>query len=61
MRLLSFFIVDCGSNATGFLRDTYEGASPRARGRLNEADGKVRVQDDVCLLLEGGFSLYGRD
>ena len=25
-------------------------ASPRARGRLNEAGGKVRVQDGVCLL-----------
>ena len=44
---------DCGSNATGFLRDAYEGASPRARTRLNEAGGNVRVQDGVCLLREG--------
>ena len=48
--LFSFFIVDCGPNATGFLRDAYEGTSPRARGRLNEAGGKVRAQDGVCLL-----------
>ena len=48
------FIVACGSNATGFLRGAYEGASPRARGTLNETGGKVRVQDDgVCLLREG--------
>ena len=51
--LLLFFIVDCGSNATGFLRDAYEGASPLARGRMDEAGGKVRVQDGVCLLREG--------
>ena len=50
MTLLSFFIVDCGSNAPGFLRDAYKGASPRARGRLSEAGGKVRDQDGVCLL-----------
>ena len=51
--LFFFFIVDCGSNATGFLRDAYEGASPLARGRMDEAGGKVRVQDGVCLLREG--------
>ena len=27
---------------------------------LNEAGGKVRVQDDVRLLPETGLSLYGR-
>ena len=53
MTLLSFFVVDCDSNATGLLRDAYEGASPRARGRLNDAGDKVRVQDGVCLLREG--------
>ena len=51
--LLSFFIVDYGSNATGLLRDAYEGASPRVHGRLNEAGGKMRVQYSVCLLREG--------
>ena len=49
MTALSFFVVDGGSNATGFLRDAYEGASPRARGRLNEAGDKVIIQDGVCL------------
>ena len=48
-----FFIFGCGLNVTGFLRDAYEGASPRARRRLNEAGGNVRVQDGVCLLREG--------
>ena len=50
MTLLFYFIFDCGSNANILLRDAYEGASPRARKRLNEAGGKVRVQDGVCLL-----------
>ena len=49
----SFFIFDCGSNATGFFRDTYMEASPRARRRLDEAGGNVRVQYGVCLLREG--------
>ena len=53
MTVLTFFIVDCDSNATGFLRNAYEGASPRARGTLNETGDKVRVQDGVCLLREG--------
>ena len=50
MTLFSFFVVDCGSNATGFLREAYEATSPQALRRLNEAGGKVRVQDGVCLL-----------
>ena len=44
------FRVDCGSNSTGLFWDTYEGASPRARGRPNEAGGKVRVEGGVCFL-----------
>ena len=55
LTLFIFFqkIVDCGSNATGFLRDAHEGAPPRARGMLNEAGSKVKVQDAICLLREG--------
>ena len=54
MTLFSFFIVDRGSNATGFLRNAYERTtSSRARGRLNEAGGKVRVQDGACLFRQG--------
>ena len=34
------------------IRNAYEGASPRERRRLDEAGGKVRVRDSVCLLRE---------
>ena len=53
MDLVQFLVVDCDSDATRFLRDAHEGASPRARRRLNEAGGNMRVQDGVCLLREG--------
>ena len=51
--LIQFLVVDCNSNAIGFLRNTYEGGRPPRRGVLDEAGGKVRVQDGIWLLREG--------
>ena len=45
-------IADRDSNATKLLRNIYKGAGLRERGVLDEAGGKLRVQDGVCLLRE---------
>ena len=46
--LVQFLVVDCDSDATRFLRDAHEGARPRRRGVLNEADCEIGVQNGVC-------------
>ena len=48
--LIQFLVVDGDWNAVRFFRNEYEGGGPRGRGVLDEAGGKVGVQDGLCLL-----------
>ena len=58
--LFSFFIVNFDSNATAFLRNVYEGASPRAQGWLGEAGNDKGLL--VSAFLETTMSsLFWRD
>ena len=50
--LIQLLVVDCDTDAAGFLWNTHEGARPRLRGVLNEAGGEIGVQDGICLFGE---------
>ena len=52
-------VVDCNSDATRFLRDAYEGATPRRRGVLNETGREIEVRNGVYLFGEDWVKSVG--
>ena len=60
VNLFIFFMVICDSNATDFLRNACEGASPRARGWLGEV-GNDKGLITPAFLERTMCSLFWRD